>query len=111
MKQQVSIVSTITSIASSNTSHASPTAPHSPKDSPPSSKNARRSFTMHEYSIVQSLVDAVTSECGSTAGALVPRVHIEIGDLSGVDADLPTTPFEPSRPVPCCDHADLVIER
>jgi hydrogenase nickel incorporation protein HypA/HybF len=66
---------------------------------------------MHEYSIVQSLVDSVAMECGGHADALVLRVRIEIGDLSGVDVDLLKTAFETFRDGTCCEHADLVIER
>ena len=66
---------------------------------------------MHEYSIVQSLVDSVASECGGHAAALVLRVHIEIGDLSGVDTGLLTTAFETFREGTCCANADLLIER
>ena len=45
---------------------------------------------MHEYSIVQSLVDAVEKACPDRQDCLsstVHRIHVRIGELSGVDAD------------------------
>jgi hydrogenase nickel incorporation protein HypA/HybF len=66
---------------------------------------------MHEYSIVQSLVESVDAAVKQTPGAVVVRVRIEIGDLSGVDVDLLTTAFETFRDGTCCANAGLVIER
>ena len=66
---------------------------------------------MHEYSIVQSLVDSVGAAMKETPDAVVLRVRIEIGDLSGVDVDLLTTAFETFRDDTCCAQAELLIER
>src|SRR4051794_8339349 len=66
---------------------------------------------MHEYSIIQSLVDSVDAAARETPGAVVLRVRIEIGDLSGVDVDLLTTAFETFRDGTCCANAGLLIER
>jgi hydrogenase nickel incorporation protein HypA/HybF len=66
---------------------------------------------MHEYSIVQSLVDSVTSECGGHAAARVLRGHIQKGDHSGGDTHQLTTAFETFREGTCCEGADLLIER
>jgi len=66
---------------------------------------------MHEYSIVQSLVDSVDAAVKQTPDAIVMRVHVEIGDLSGVDVDLLTTAFETFRDGTCCERAGIVIER
>ena len=86
--------------------------PRSPKGSARSSKSARPIFiTMHEYSIVQSLVDSVDAAVKQTPGAVVLRVRIELGDLSGVDVDLLSTAFETFREGTCCERAELLIER
>jgi len=66
---------------------------------------------MHEYSIIQSLVDSVDAAVKETPDAIVVRVRIEIGDLSGVDVDLLATAFETFRDGTCCANADLSIER
>ena len=66
---------------------------------------------MHEYSIIQSLVDSVDAAVKQTPDAIVLRVRVEIGDLSGVDVDLLTTAFETFREGTCCEQAELLIER
>lgn len=66
---------------------------------------------MHEYSIVQSLVDSVTAAVGDRVGARVHRVRVTIGEVSGVDCDLLTTAFEVFREGTLCEHAALAIER
>ena len=51
---------------------------------------------MHEYSIIQSLVDSVAAAMGSRDGA-VQRVDVAIGELAGVDCTLLATAFEVFR--------------
>ena len=63
---------------------------------------------MHEYSIVQSLVDSVTAAVG-TRDATVQRVDIAIGELAGVDRGLLTTAFEVFREGTLCERAALTI--
>ena len=65
---------------------------------------------MHEYSIVQSLVDSVASAVG-TRDAAVAEVHVAIGELAGVDCGLLTTAYEVFRGGTLCEHAALAIER
>jgi hydrogenase nickel incorporation protein HypA/HybF len=65
---------------------------------------------MHEYSIVQSLVDSVDAAVKQTPNASVLRVRIEIGDLSGVDLDLLKTAFDTFRDGTCCASAELLID-
>ena len=65
---------------------------------------------MHEYSIVQSLVDSVAAAVGQRAGA-VSRVDVAIGELSGVDCGLLSTAFEVFRNGTLCEHASLTIDR
>ena len=65
---------------------------------------------MHEYSIVQSLVDSVTAAVG-TREASVHEVHVAIGEMSGVDCGLLTTAYEVFRSGTLCEHASLTIDR
>ena len=65
---------------------------------------------MHEYSIVQSLVDSVEAAVGKR-DASVQRVEIAIGELAGVDCALLTTAFEVFRGGTLCEHATLAIDR
>jgi len=65
---------------------------------------------MHEYSIVQSLVDSVEKAVG-TRVANVHRIEVLIGEVSGVDAGLLATAYEVFRAGTRCEWADMVIER
>ncbi|MBV8545071.1 MAG: hydrogenase maturation nickel metallochaperone HypA [Acidobacteria bacterium] len=65
---------------------------------------------MHEYSIVQSLVDSVAAAVGSRE-ASVHEVHVAIGEMSGVDCGLLTTAYDVFRAGTLCEHASLTIER
>ena len=65
---------------------------------------------MHEYSIVQSLVDSVAAAVGGRE-ATVQSIHIAIGDVAGVDCGLLTTAFEVFRGGTLCEHATLTIDR
>jgi len=65
---------------------------------------------MHEYSIVQSLVDSVAAAVGAREAA-VHRVDVAIGELAGVDTALLTTAFEVFRAGTICENAALKIDR
>lgn len=65
---------------------------------------------MHEYSIVQSLVDSVAAAVGKRE-ASVHRVDVAIGELAGVDCTLLTTAFEVFREGTLCASATLTIDR
>ena len=78
---------------------------------------------MHEYSIIQSLVDSVENAwrtaapgCPDSGGPLsttssVKTVVVRIGDMAGVDCELLATAFEVFREGTVCEHADMMIER
>jgi hydrogenase nickel incorporation protein HypA/HybF len=66
---------------------------------------------MHEYSIVQSLVDSVAAAVGARPGAVVHTVHITIGELAGVDCTLLATAYDVFRPGTLCERAALTIDR
>ena len=65
---------------------------------------------MHEYSIVQSLVDSVTAAVGARH-ASVHKIEIAIGEMAGVDCGLLTTAYENFRGGTICEHAVLTIDR
>lgn len=65
---------------------------------------------MHEYSIIQSLVDSVAAAVGTRDGA-VHRVEVAIGELAGVDCTLLTTAYEVFREGTLCERATLTIDR
>ena len=65
---------------------------------------------MHEYSIVASLIDRVQQEAAVHAGARVHRLHVKIGELSGVELDLLKTAFDTFRERTICEGAELTID-
>ncbi len=65
---------------------------------------------MHEYSIVASLIDRVQREAKAHGGTRVHRLHVKIGELSGVELDLLTTAFETFRERTICEGAELSID-
>ena len=64
---------------------------------------------MHEYSIVQSLVDSVASAVGERSG-VVHRIEVAIGELAGVDRGLLATAYEVFREGTVCERASMSIE-
>lgn len=64
---------------------------------------------MHEYSIVASLIDRVQQEAAPYPSARVHRLHVKIGELSGVELDLLKTAFDTFRERTICDGAELSI--
>ena len=66
---------------------------------------------MHEYSIIQSLVDSVEAAVGARRDAVVHRVEVSIGELAGVDCELLATAYEVFREGTVCEHAPLAIDR
>lgn len=64
---------------------------------------------MHEYSIIQSLIDSVER---SVAGKGTPhRIEVRIGELSGIDCDLLTTAYDVFRAGTICENATMTIDR
>lgn len=64
---------------------------------------------MHEYSIIQSLVDSVVAAVPRDAS--VHRIEVRIGDLSGVDCELLATAYDVFRAGTICEHAAMAIDR
>ena len=66
---------------------------------------------MHEYSIVQALLDRVDHEAVIHGASRVHRVRIAIGELSGVEVDLLRTAYDTIRCHTCCQDAHLEVRR
>ncbi|HET6922106.1 MAG TPA: hydrogenase maturation nickel metallochaperone HypA [Anaeromyxobacteraceae bacterium] len=66
---------------------------------------------MHEYSLVQSLVDRVEAEARARHAVAVHRVVVSVGELSGVDPDLFRTAYHTFRAGTGCERAELEVRR
>ena len=66
---------------------------------------------MHEYGIVQSLLLRVEEESRRCGALAVHRVHLRLGELSGVEGDLLREAYTVFRERSICADADLKIVR
>jgi hydrogenase nickel incorporation protein HypA/HybF len=66
---------------------------------------------VHEYSIVQALMERVEAEARAQRAVSVHRLSVRIGELSGVDVGLLTTAFTTFRERTICAAAELVVQR
>ncbi len=64
---------------------------------------------MHEYSLVQSLVERVEEEARRRGAIAVHRLSVRVGELSGVDPELFRTAYETFREGTVCAAAPLVL--
>lgn len=64
---------------------------------------------MHEYSIVQSLLDSCEEHARQNDAKKVAKVVVKIGVLSGVEPDLLQTAFDTFKEKTVCDGAEFVI--
>ena len=64
---------------------------------------------MHEYSIIQALLERVEQEAARQGARSVRRLEVTIGELAGVETDLLATAFETFRERTVCDGARLEI--
>lgn len=65
---------------------------------------------MHEYSIVQSLLDKVEATAAANGATTVHGLTVRIGESSGVDAVLLKTAWDTFREKTLCAKAELTIE-
>ena len=65
---------------------------------------------MHEYSIVQALLERVDAEARVRRAAAVHRLCVRIGELSGVEPELLATAFETFRERTICERAELDVQ-
>ena len=66
---------------------------------------------MHEYSLVQALMERIEQEATARRAVAIHRVRVRIGELSGVEPDLFASAFEIVRDRTICAHAVLDITR
>ena len=66
---------------------------------------------MHEYSIVQALLQRVDDEVAAHGATRVHAVRVRIGELAGVEIDLLRTAYETIRRGTVCEAAPLDIAR
>lgn len=66
---------------------------------------------MHEYSIVQALLERVDHEANIHGASRVHRVRVAIGELSGVEIELLQTAYDTIRCRTRCEHAPLDVRR
>jgi hydrogenase nickel incorporation protein HypA/HybF len=64
---------------------------------------------MHEDSIVQALLERVEAEARARGAASVHRLHVRIGEASGVEVDLLRTAYDVFRERTLCENADITI--
>ena len=64
---------------------------------------------MHEYSIVQALLDRVQAEAAAHRASAVSAVRVKIGELSGVEVDLLLSAYDTFRQRSICSGADLEV--
>jgi len=64
---------------------------------------------MHEYSIVQSLLDKVESEAAAHGATTVHRLWVKIGEMSGVETSLLRSAYETFTERSICAGAELEI--
>lgn len=64
---------------------------------------------MHEYSIVQSLIDSCQENAQANNATKVTKVVIKIGVMSGVEPELLRTAFDTFKEKTICDGAEFTI--
>jgi hydrogenase nickel incorporation protein HypA/HybF len=64
---------------------------------------------MHEYSIVQALIEQVGRHAREHGASRVHRLHVSIGELSGVEVPLLTEAYTAFRERTVCDGAGLDV--
>lgn len=64
---------------------------------------------MHEYSIVQSLLESCEEHAKTNDATEVTKVVVKIGVLSGVEPDLLETAFNTFKEKTVCDKAQFIM--
>jgi hydrogenase nickel incorporation protein HypA/HybF len=64
---------------------------------------------VHEYSIVQALVEQVETAAAARGASAVHRVRVSIGALAGIDPELLRTAYDLFRVRTICERAPLDI--
>ena len=64
---------------------------------------------MHEYSLVQSLLDTVEREAAARGATAVHRLRLQVGEMSGVETSLLRSAYETFTDRSICAGAELEI--
>lgn len=64
---------------------------------------------MHEYSIVQSLLDACEEQAVKNDATKITKVVVKIGVMSGVEVELLKTAFDTFKDETICSDAEFVM--
>ena len=64
---------------------------------------------MHEYSLIQSLVERVEAEAVARSASAVHQLRVRIGEDAGVDVELFKTAYLTFRERTVCEHAALEV--
>ena len=64
---------------------------------------------MHEYSIVQALLERVQEQVDAHGASAVHSLTLKIGELSGVEIELLQSAYETFRERSICDGAELEV--
>lgn len=64
---------------------------------------------MHEYSIVQSLLDSCEENAAKNNAKKVTKVVVKIGVMSGVEPELLRTAFDTFKENTLCEEAEFII--
>ncbi len=64
---------------------------------------------MHEYSIVQSLLDACEENAKANDATKVTKVVVKIGVMSGIEPELLKTAFDTFKEQTVCDGAEFIM--
>lgn len=64
---------------------------------------------MHEYALIQSLVERVEAEVAARSASAVHRLRVRIGEHAGVDVELFKTAYLTFRERTVCEHAPLDV--
>lgn len=65
---------------------------------------------MHEYSIVQALLDQCESHAAKHGAKKITKVVTKIGILSGVEPDLLQTAFDTFKEGTVCEEAEFIMQ-
>ncbi len=64
---------------------------------------------MHEYSIVQSLIDSCEEHAKANDASKITKVVVKIGVMSGVEPDLLQTAFDTFKEATICEDAQFIM--
>lgn len=65
---------------------------------------------MHEYSIVQSLIDSCDEHAKQNNATRVTKVVVKIGVMSGVEPELLQTAFDTFKECSICHEAEFIMK-